>query len=512
VSSSSGSDVVRDDLVVLNLSTMEEHVILSNIFLNAFAWSPDGNFIAYSARADSGIDYYIVDSEGGSPSKVSNLPRQSACCGWQMPSWDSTGRFFYFVFQGALWRTSIAGRQSEKLTQISDHRITNRIWTTDGTLWTTNDDQFTIVVARNDQNEQDEFYRIDLHTGVAAIVRDSDECYSCKWPSVDVGSYVLAGLPKDEHFVYVAEASNVAPDIWISDSDGRTREQLTHLNPQLEKYDMGRGRIVEWLSDDGDRLHGALLLPPDYEQGKRYPLVVWVYPELQSHHVNQFGFGQFPGPFNMQLFATRGYAVFLPDVMIPGKGEWSASLAKSVLPGVNKIVEMGIADSTRVGIMGHSYGGWSVLTLISQTRRFKVAVECDGVGDFIAWQGMLGNDGSAHGLAQAKRVVLGGSLWQMPMKYLEHSPILFLDHVETPLLIVHGAQDDAAPAFLGDEVFVGLRQLEKEAEYVKYADEGHVPSDWSLSDQRDLAGRLISWVDAHLKAGLVPRGSSQSNE
>ena len=106
---------------------------------------------------------------------------------------------------------------------------------------------------------------------------------------------------------------------------------------------------------DGELVKGALLLPSDYREGRRYPLIVRVYGGefLQSDKLNRFGLEQ-GAVNNLQLLSSRGYAVLLPDT--PQKiGTPMSDLAKSVLAGVNKVVEMGIADSNRVGLMGHSY-------------------------------------------------------------------------------------------------------------------------------------------------------------
>ena len=128
------------------------------------------------------------------------------------------------------------------------------------------------------------------------------------------------------------------------------------------------------MSDDGEALHGALLLPSKYQKGQRYPLVVWVYGgELESNRLDTSGFAY--DIVNMQLLATRGYAVLLPDSPQHDGGSPMADLAKTVLPGVNKVIEMGIADPERLGVMGHSGGGYSTLALIVQTKRFKGAVE-----------------------------------------------------------------------------------------------------------------------------------------
>src|SRR5204863_4748823 len=134
---------------------------------------------------------------------------------------------------------------------------------------------------------------------------------------------------------------------------------------------------IHWQGADGDALQGAVLLPSDYVEGKTYPLIVALYPAPMSACVYQFGLcgqNQFP---NKQLFATRGYAVLFPDAPL-SSGNFFKNLVDAVLPGVNKIVDIGIADPGRIGVLGQSFGGYAALSLITQTQQFKAAVMISG--------------------------------------------------------------------------------------------------------------------------------------
>jgi dipeptidyl aminopeptidase/acylaminoacyl peptidase len=263
---------------------------------------------------------------------------------------------------------------------------------------------------------------------------------------------------------------------------------------------MGIAKLIDWLSDDGKHLQGALLLPPDYREGKRYPLIVYVYgSEFESNVLNQFGYAG--GPFNMQLLATRGYAVLFPDSP-QTVGTPMFDLAKAVLPGVNKLIEKGIVDPDRMGVIGHSNGGYSTLGLIVQTQGFKAAIEVDGMGDLIGDYGEMDKAGAAFGTSlEDGQDALGGTLWEVRDRYIENSPVFYLDRVETPLLIVHGANDATVAPFLADQLFVSLRRLGRDVEYAKYEGEDHDPHGWSFSNQVDLANRMIAWFEKYLKPG-----------
>jgi dipeptidyl aminopeptidase/acylaminoacyl peptidase len=242
-------------------------------------------------------------------------------------------------------------------------------------------------------------------------------------------------------------------------------------------------------------------LPLNYRPDQRYPLVVYAYGGVSlSDHLDRFGLAG-SGPANMQLLATRGYAVLLPDAP-QQMGTPMLDLAKAILPGVNKAIEIGIADPDRLAVMGHSYGGYTTLALIVQTGRFKAAISIAGESDLIGSYGEMAEDASAYGVAIAERGqgAMGGTPWERRESYIENSPFFYFDRIQTPLLIVQGSRDTAVAPFLGDQIFVALRRLGKKAEYARYEGEEHSPSQgWTYDHQVDLSYRIIRWLDSNLK-------------
>jgi dipeptidyl aminopeptidase/acylaminoacyl peptidase len=151
--------------------------------------------------------------------------------------------------------------------------------------------------------------------------------------------------------------------------------------------------------------------------------------------------------------------------------------------------------------MGHSFGGYSTLSIISQTDRFKAAVVASGFGDTFAEYGSMTKDGAAFGIPIQEQGPgsMGGTPWQVRERYIENSPAFYLDRVSTPVLVIHGEEDRTVPGFLADQVFVDLRRLGKEVELAKYPGEGHAPLVWGYGNQVDFCKRIIDWLDEHLK-------------
>jgi dipeptidyl aminopeptidase/acylaminoacyl peptidase len=500
-----GSQQILFDMEMVNLQTKQEKTLASNIRLNIsgadFDWSPDGLWIGFvaSGMEETRSDCYAINIGSGELYNLTAFSAAKSPIWGSSPLWDNGGHLF-LLRAGELWRATIGQSRAVLVSANEVVRIKQLITQKRNALWSPDGDKSTIVLAHDSVTGHDGFYRIDLGTGSARALAENGHCYTCvvKQSSVWVSANGRA-------LAFIREDAGTAADMWQTDSGMQNPVRLTRLNPRLEDYEMGKARLVRWLGDDGQKLTGTLLLPGQYKEGMRYPLIVWVYGgDSGANHLDTFGL-EAPGPLNMQLLATRGYAVLMPDAPL-NLGSPMFDLAKTVLPGISKIIEMGLADPDRVGVMGHSYGGYSALSLIVQSKRFAAAIEIDGMGDLIGSYGGMDAAGSAYGTATAEHggQLMGGTPWEFRNRYIENSPLFFLDRVSTPLLIVHGAADTFVPPFLADELFVGLRRLGGEVVYAKYNAEGHDPSLWSYPNQVDLSYRIIEWFDKYLKSASSP--------
>ena len=184
-------------------------------------------------------------------------------------------------------------------------------------------------------------------------------------------------------------------------------------------------------------------------------------------------------------------------------------LLKTILPGVNKAIEIGVADPHRLAVMGHSNGGYGVLSLIVQTQRFSAAVEIDGMSDLVGLYGEMDRTGGVFGISNLEhgQNAMGGTPWDFRDRYIENSPIFYFDRITTPLLVVHGSGDDAVAPFLGDEAFVTLRRLGKTVQYAKYGGENHSPLYWSYANRLDFCKRVLYWLDRNAGGSRQSRGT-----
>lgn len=276
------------------------------------------------------------------------------------------------------------------------------------------------------------------------------------------------------------------------------QQQFTDLNPRLRDLRFGEVRFIESKTAEGKHLRGILILPVNYEEGKRYPLITKVYPgEDLSRKVYTFGFED---EINFQLLAAQGFAVLGVD-MPPESTDSLVDMPGYVLPAIDEVIEMGIADENRLGIMGFSYGGYCTAGLITQTTRFKAAVCGGGLYNLTSFYGRLSKQGHSSGIgwAETGQGRMGGSLWEQRQRYIDNSPIFHLDKIETSLFIYCGEGFGGVDYAQSGELFSGLRRLKKKATFVWYRGEGHPATQWSPEHRTDYQERIIEWFETHLK-------------
>lgn len=296
---------------------------------------------------------------------------------------------------------------------------------------------------------------------------------------------------------------------------GATRDLLA-LNTHLAKVDWGETRLIDYNTAAGQQLKGAVILPPDYREGQRYPVITWVYPRYLIRGLNDpFLDPYMPGIYNLQLYAARGYVVLIPSAPLEGGSfkDATAELGKGVLPAIDRLAAMGIADPERVGVMGQSGGGYAVYSLITQTNRFRAAVALAGLTDLAQLHTQFdaaarGYPGIEHEKSGNWSINEAGMGFDVPPYedhdlYWRNSPIAYVGRVQTPLLLVHGEFDKRGAMTQAETFFYSLYRQGKTARLLRYWGESHSLAQ-SPANVRDIVEESLRWFDRYLAAEAKP--------
>jgi len=278
--------------------------------------------------------------------------------------------------------------------------------------------------------------------------------------------------------------------------------RLTEANPQQSGFLWSSGaRLVDYTSAKGARLQAALFLPAGYEEGKSYPTIVYIYEKL-SQSLNRY---LMPSPygFNAAAYTSRGYAVLMPDIVYtindPGM-----SAVWCVLPALDAAVATGVVDKTRVGLQGHSWGGYQTSFLITQTDAFAAAAAGAPLTNMISmYSSIYWNTGSANQpIFESSQGRFTGGYWENLEAYARNSPVYFAEKVVTPLLLLHNDKDGAVDWNQGIEYFNTLRRLKKPVVMLQYTGENHGLR--KPPNRKDYGIRMREFFDHHLLGGEAP--------
>ncbi|HEY0762766.1 MAG TPA: prolyl oligopeptidase family serine peptidase [Pyrinomonadaceae bacterium] len=292
------------------------------------------------------------------------------------------------------------------------------------------------------------------------------------------------------------------PDIWVTTSTFRELKRVSNGDAQRAAYNWGTGELMSFKNTDGVPLKGLLLKPDNFDPKKKYPMIVYIYEKL-SQGLHTF---RNPGPgtsINPTYYVSNGYLVFMPDIVYT-IGYPGSSALKCVLPAVQAVVDRGYVNEKAIGIQGHSWGGYQIAYMVTQTNRFRAAAPGALVANMTsAYSGIRWGTGLPRQFQyERSQSRIGGSLWEYPLRYLDNSPIFRADRVETPLLMIHNDEDDAVPWYQGIEYFLALRRLGKEAYMFSYNGEKHGLR--KRINQKDYTRRLQEFFDHFLKGAPAP--------
>lgn len=263
------------------------------------------------------------------------------------------------------------------------------------------------------------------------------------------------------------------PDLWQTTTAFTAPKKVSDANPQQSQYTWGKSELISYTNADGKVLRAILTKPTDFDPAKKYPLMVYIYEELTN------GLHRYVAPapgtsINAARYVSNGYILLQPDIVYE-TGYPGESAYKCVLPAVQKVVDMGFIDPKRIGIQGHSWGGYQISYMITRTDMFR-AVEAGAsvVNMTSAYGGIRWGTGMSRAFQYEKtQSRIGGPPWQSPLQFLENSPLFWIEKVNTPYLTIHNDEDDAVPWYQGIEFFSAMRRLGKEAYLFNYNGEKH---------------------------------------
>jgi dipeptidyl aminopeptidase/acylaminoacyl peptidase len=334
-------------------------------------------------------------------------------------------------------------------------------------------------------------YRVGLKGGMPTTLLSGARNYG---PPIKAKKADVLVLPISTFYDY--------PDLFVTDSSFRELRKVTDANPQKAKLLWGKAELVRFKNVDGVPLSGVLIKPENFDPKKKYPLLVYIYERL-SDRLHYFVDPRPGTSINPTYYASNGYLVFMPDIAYT-VGYPGQSALKCVLPGIQAVIDRGFVNEAAIGIQGHSWGGYQIAYMVTQTTRFKAASAGAPVSNMTSAYGGIRWGTGLPRQFQYERTQsrIGGSLWQYPTRFLESSPIFKADRVQTPLLMLHNDQDEAVPWYQGIEYYLALRRLGKEVYMFNYPGEGHGLR--RRANQKDYTVRLQQFFDHHLKGAAKP--------
>ncbi|MGS2724422.1 alpha/beta hydrolase family protein [Porticoccus sp. GXU_MW_L64] len=490
----------HNDIYRINLKTGERYLALENIRHDA-ALSPQGRYFLYYLNGHyhtlelstgkvrnitQGVKTSFINTESDVPQV--DPPRPSI--GW------AKGEKWVLLSDGwDVWKVSATGGKAENLTGNGKQKQLRYT----GLETYNKDRQFEGIDLADDLyfNVYGEWTK---KSGIARVQAGRRGVTLLKWGDA---KYAKPRKAKDaDVFVYSRQTAVEFPDFYATDSRFADSRRLTHVGKNQDKFHWTAGaRLVDFTTDKGVKLQAALTLPANYEPGKKYPTIVYIY-EKRSQNLHDYVMPRVSG-FNLSYYTSNGYAVLQPDIVYevdnPGM-----SAVWAVLPAVKAAVATGIVDEDKVGLHGHSWGGYQSSFLATQSDAFAAIVTGAPLTNMISMYGLnYWNSGVSNGsIFEDRQGRFSSHYLDLPEAYSRNSPILFADKVNTPIVLLHNDKDGAVDFTQGVEYYNILRRLGKEVVMLQYVGENHGVR--KLANRKDYTVRMKEFFDHQLKGKEAP--------
>lgn len=328
-----------------------------------------------------------------------------------------------------------------------------------------------------------------------ARVRPGRDVERLVWEDANIGR--LTKAEDADVYAYVRQRYDDSPDYFVGGPDLRDNEQVTATNPFHDDYAWGKSELLDYENTWGERLQGALFYPADYEPGQQYPMIVYIY-ELVSQTVHSYAVPSERSAYNTAAWNAEGYFVYRPDITYRDRNP-GLSAVEALEPAVARALETGMIDPDRVGLVGHSWGGYQTAFTVTQTDIFAAGVAGAPLTNLTSmYLSVYWNSGSTDArifeISQGRMEV---PFWEDVDSYIANSPVFHVDKLDTPLLLAHGTEDGAVDYNQGVEYYNAARRAGKDFVMLVYNGENH--SNAKKPNQLDYHRRIMEWFGYYLK-------------
>jgi dipeptidyl aminopeptidase/acylaminoacyl peptidase len=467
----------------------------ADTYVYEYDWAPTSDRLAYTAAQGSGDNnwwiarLYTIAAATGEVSEIHRPALQIAD-----PRWSPDGKQIAFISGlmsdegstgGDIYAVPVTGGPARDLTPDSKSSPSSIRWLSSGKILFSETTHGATAIGS-----------LDPQSRVEETLWRGDE-------TLRSGGEVFSVTSDGRIMASVRSSWTLAPEVWAGPVNdfAQPANRITHANDGLKPM-WGRAQTVRWKSDDV-YVQGWLLYPANYDETKKYPLVV-------SVHGGPAGAKKpaWPGAFDMSLLSSQGYFVLFPNPRGSfGDGEtftkanvrdFGQGDLRDILLGVDEIGRTLPVDMSRLGIAGWSYGGYMTMWAVTQTRRFRAAVAGAGISN---WQSYYGE----NLIDQWMIPYFGSSVYDNPTVYTRSSPINFVRNVVTPTLMLVGDSDAECPAPQSYEFWHALKTRGVKTQLVVYPNEGHAIR--KPEHVEDVLSRTIAWFNT----SLAPQSAAAKN-
>ena len=488
------------DLYAVEAETAQRTLVRERVTIT-LGGSPGGRYVLWFEDDD----YWSHDLESGQVRNITegldgvfvNLdltPTREQMPPFGVAGWTEDDQAVLINDRWDVWEVRADGSGGRRLTRGAEEQVRHRLLRLDPEADAYDADEPFYYSTYGEWTKKAGFSR----------ARPGDTPRQLVWEDAAYGGFFGGLLKARDADVYAfrRERFDDSPDFFVAGADLDDARQVTSTNPFHGDYAWGRSELIDYENEWGRPLQGALIYPAGYEPGTQYPMIVYHY-EMLSQALHRYVVPNATNYYNVQAWSQEGYFVLMPDIVYRDRRPGQSNV-ETLRPAVAAAVATGMIDPERIGLIGHSWGGYQTTYFVTQDDLFASAVAGAPLTNLMSmylsfYWNSGGTDARIFEISQGRMQVPWWEDWD---SYHANSPIHHIENLNTPLLMMFGTEDGAVEFNQGVEFYNAARRTGKDMVLLVYEGENHGLR--NEANQKDYRDRILQWFAHYLKGEPAP--------